>query len=480
MLETKKKLSSREYVYIASMLFGMFFGAGNLIFPVQMGQNAGSNVWLASLGFLITGVGLPLLGVASLGMSRSNGLLEMSSKVSKPFGKFFTIALYLTIGPFFAIPRCAATAFTIGFENSLPLGDLAWLFLLLFSVVFFVGVLAFSLYPGKILTWIGKILNPAFLVFLGVLVIVAIVSPSAHVSQVEPIGNYATNPFVQGFLDGYNTMDALASLAFGIVVVNVIRDLGVKEPASIAKSTAFSGVFSCLLMAFIYFAVTIVGTQSRGLFAPADNGGIALAQIAQHYLGTVGLVILAVMVTLCCLKTAVALVTSCAETFNGMFPKIAYKTWAIVFSAVSFLIANLGLSLVIGISVPVLMFLYPLTIVLILLVLFGNFFHNDKYVYGFTIGFTFIGSVYDFCASLASGFNLTGFSAFLEKVGIALPLSSKGLGWLVPSAVGLVVGLIVYFVRKKKNLVGVAATAETAETAATDVSVEEGTVSDER
>ena len=152
MLETKKKLSARDYVCIASMLFGMFFGAGNLIFPVQLGQNAGSNVWVATLGFLITGVGLPLLGVASLGMSRSNGLLDMSSKVGKPFGKFFTIALYLTIGPFFAIPRCAAVSFTIGFEQTLPLGDLAWLFLLLFSAVFFIAVLAFSLFPGKILT----------------------------------------------------------------------------------------------------------------------------------------------------------------------------------------------------------------------------------------------------------------------------------------------------------------------------------------
>lgn len=465
MLETKKKLSARDYVCIASMLFGMFFGAGNLIFPVQLGQNAGSNVWVATLGFLITGVGLPLLGVASLGMSRSNGLLDMSSKVGKPFGKFFTIALYLTIGPFFAIPRCAAVSFTIGFEQTLPLGDLAWLFLLLFSAVFFIAVLAFSLFPGKILTWIGKILNPTFLVFLGVLVIVAIVSPSAHVSDIAPVGDYVTKPFIQGFLDGYNTMDALASLAFGIVVVQVIRDLGVKEPASVAKSTAFSGIFSCLFMAFIYFAVTIVGTQSRGFTEIAENGGIALALIAKHYLGTAGLVILAATVTFCCLKTAVALVTSCAETFNGMFPKLSYKTWAIVFSAVSFLIANLGLSLVIGISVPVLMFLYPLTIVLIVLVLFGNFFRNDRYVYGFTIGFTFIGAVYDFFASLAENFKLTGFKAFLDTIGVALPLSKYGLGWIVPTAVGLVIGLIVYFVRKKKGLVPTAATGDNTITA---------------
>ena len=136
-----------------------------------------------------------------------------------------------------------------------------------------------------------------------------------------------------------------------------------------------------------------------------------------------------------------------------------------MFSAVSFLIANLGLSLVIGISVPVLMFLYPLTIVLIVLVLFGNFFRNDRYVYGFTIGFTFIGAVYDFFASLAGNFKLTGFKAFLDTIGVALPLSKYGLGWIVPTAVGLVIGLIVYFVRKKKGLVPAAATGDNTVTA---------------
>ena len=112
----KSKLSFKEYVYVASMLFGMFFGAGNLIFPVFMGQHAGSNVWSATIGFLITGVGIPLLAVAALGMSRSNGLFEMSSKVGKPYAMFFTCLLYLTIGPFFAIPRCATTSFTVGIE----------------------------------------------------------------------------------------------------------------------------------------------------------------------------------------------------------------------------------------------------------------------------------------------------------------------------------------------------------------------------
>ena len=177
--ETKQRLTFKEYVYVASMLFGMFFGAGNLIFPVSMGQMAGANVWRAILGFLITGVGLPLMGVAALGISRSSGLYDLSSKVSRPYAMFFTCALYLTIGPFFAIPRCATVSFTVGLEQILPAEGNMQLYLLLFSVAFFAAALLFSLYPGKILTCVGKILTPFFLIFLSILVFVVLLNPSA-------------------------------------------------------------------------------------------------------------------------------------------------------------------------------------------------------------------------------------------------------------------------------------------------------------
>ena len=448
----KKKLTTKESVYVASMLFGMFFGAGNLIFPVEVGQQAGSHVWLAAAGLLITGVGLPLFGVAALGISRSSGLYELSSRAGKPYGMFFTCLLYLTIGPFFAIPRCATTSFTVGLEQILPESELSWLWLLLFSAAFFAVVLFFSLRPGKILTWIGKILNPVFLAFLAVLVVVALLHPGAPVSEVEPLGDYAGKPFFTGFLAGYNTMDALASLAFGIVVVQVIRGLGVEEPGAVAGSTVRAGVFSCLFMGLIYVAVTVVGVQSRGLFAPAENGGVALAQIARHYLGSAGALVLAATVTLACLKTAVGLVTSCAETFAGIFPRgPKYAVWAVVFSVVSFLFANLGLSAIIGWSIPVLMFLYPLAIALIALALFGKLFRHDRAVYGWTIGFTLVAALYDLLrtlpAAVRAALHLDG---VLEAVGSVLPFAELGLGWLVPTLLGAAIGLCVHFAKRKK------------------------------
>ena len=450
----KKKLTVQEYVVVASMLFGLFFGAGNLIFPVHMGQMAGSQLVPATLGFLITGVGLPLLSVAALGISKSEGLFDLSRKVSRPYAYFFTCLLYLTIGPFFAIPRCATTAFTVGIEQAVPqAAEQLRLWLLVFSAVFFAAALLFSLFPGKILTWVGKILNPFFLLFLGILIIVALVKPSAAISAVAPEGAYASQALSTGFLEGYNTMDVLAGLAFGIIVVQVIRELGVTEPGKVAGSTVRAGIFSCLFMGLIYLAIAVVGAQSRGLGAPSENGGVALAQLAQHYLGTVGLLVLAATVTLACLKTAVGLITSCAETFCDMFPKgPSYRAWAIVFCGVSFLIANLGLNTIIAYSVPMLMFLYPLSIVLILLALLGRLFDHDRTVYGWTLGLTLAAALYDLLRSLPESVRaLLHLDAPLAAVGGVLPLSSLGLGWLCPAALGLAIGLFAHFLRRKSG-----------------------------
>ncbi len=155
-----KKLNFRQSLVIASMLFGLFFGAGNLIFPVSTGQLAGADVWQASAGFLLTGVGLPILGVAALGISRENGLLELSSRIGKGYGMFFTCALYLTIGPFFAIPRCATVSFTIG-PGTVLSPQSQTLALGIFSFVFFAVALFLALRPGEILTWVGKVLTPS-------------------------------------------------------------------------------------------------------------------------------------------------------------------------------------------------------------------------------------------------------------------------------------------------------------------------------
>lgn len=429
----KRKLTFKETIAVGSMLFGMFFGAGNLIFPVHMGQLAGRNVWAALAGFLIIGVGLPVLGVAALGKTKSSGLLELSSKVSKGYGVFFTCALYLTIGPFFAIPRCATTSFTVGLEPIIGENAAA---LFAFSAVFFGIALYFSLKPNGILTWIGKILNPAFLLFFCTLIVVALLNPMAPVASVVPEGTYADTAFFNGFLEGYNTMDALAGLAFGIVVVNVIASLGVKDGDDIAAGTFSSGAITCVMMAVIYLGACIIGVQSRGGFETSANGGIALAQICSHYFGKPGQIFLTATVTLACLKTSIGLITSISQTFAGMFTKgEGYKYWAIGFSLFSFGVSNVGLSKLISISIPVLMFLYPLAVTLIVLAICSSLFKDAREVYVSVTALTLIAALFDFFNALGVG----TFNPIAQKI---LPLFSLGLGWVVPALVGLAAGLV--------------------------------------
>lgn len=448
----QKQLNMKQRMLVAGTLFGMFFGAGNLIFPVHLGQLAGRNVIPAMIGFIITAVGIPILGVAAIGNTHSDGLQSLANKVGKGYGYFFTCLLYLTIGPFFAIPRCATTSFTTGIAPMLGERFNESTMLLIFSFIFFSLVLFFSLRPAKITVWIGKIINPLFLIFLAVLVIAALLNPSTAVSVVSPDAAYESGAFFSAFIEGYGTMDAIAGLAFGIVVIDIIRSMGVNEDSAIAKDVLLSGVLTGVLMAVIYIATILIGAQSRGLFETSENGGIALAQIAGHYLGTAGSIVLALTITFACLKTSIGLVTSCSETFERMFPKaFAYKTWACIFTVFSFVISNVGLSKIIEYSIPVLMFLYPLAITLILLALFGKMFGHDRAVYVSVTVFTCVAAVFDLMKTLPEGIrNGLHLDALVEVAREILPWFDLNLGWIVPAVVGLVLGLVIRVVRKNR------------------------------
>ncbi|WP_313466911.1 branched-chain amino acid transport system II carrier protein [Carnobacterium sp.] len=447
----EKKLSLSSYLYIGSMLFGLFFGAGNLIFPVHMGQLAGANVSWATWGFLLTGIGLPFLGVVAIGASNSNGLFELSSRVHPYYGYFMTIALYLTIGPFFALPRTGTVSYEIGLSPYIS-SQYQTLGLAVFTVLFFGAALLFSLKPTKILVYVGKVLNPLFLVFLGVLVVTAFMKPLGGIAAAPVTSGYAATPFASGFKEGYNTMDALASLAFGIIVVQTIKGMGVTKPASIAKDTIKSGLVSLILMGVIYGSLSYLGTMSIGQFPISENGGIALTQIARYYFGSFGSVLLAIIVTVACLKTAIGLITACAETFREMFPNsISYKAYVILFSSVACLVGNVGLTKIIAYSIPVLMFLYPLAITLILLALLSPLFKNRQIVYGMTTLLTVFVSVADMLNALPNSIrNFDAVQTILKFYSHYLPFFDSGMGWILPATIGLMFGWLISLVTRPK------------------------------
>lgn len=446
-----KKLSFASCLAIGSMLFGLFFGAGNLIFPVYMGQLSGSQVLMASAGFIITAVGLPFLGIVAMGISGSDGLFDLASRVHPYYAYGFTVLLYLTIGPMFALPRLGTVSFEMGLSPYIP-SQFKEVALGIFTICFFGAALLFALKPSKILVWVGKRLNPLFLVFLSFLIIASIVSPMGLYAQSPVHEVYAASAFFKGVTEGYNTMDALAALAFGIIVVQNIKGLGVQGPKAIALGTIQSGIVSILLMCVIYVSLALMGATSAGIMEPAENGGIALAQIANYYFGGLGSILLAVIVTLACLKTAIGLIAACSETFQQMFPRsLSYRAYVIIFTIVSCLVANIGLTQLIALSIPVLMFLYPLAIVLILLALLSPLFKNRACVYVSATAFTMLVSLADGLQAMPEEIR----SAPLARTILAfykahVPFFDLGMGWTIPLLLGTGVGLIIASATKQR------------------------------
>ncbi|MCM3400108.1 MULTISPECIES: branched-chain amino acid transport system II carrier protein [Oceanobacillus] len=433
------KITFSSYLAIGFMLFALFFGAGNLIFPAQLGQYAGSNIWPAIIGFLVTGVGLPLLGILAMGFSGSRNLQELSSRVHPVYGIFFTALLYLTIGPFFAAPRTGTVAYEVGIAPFISEGA-QQTGLLVFTILFFAVALLFSLYPGKIVNNVGKILAPALVVLLVILLLVAIFNPMGAMQN--PQEAYQGGAFVTGFLEGYNTMDALASLVFGIIVINAIRALGITSKSGILSATARTGVIAITLLGIIYVGIAILGatsTETLGLF---DTGGPVLSGAASHYFGTFGSIMLAIMIILACLTTAIGLITANAEYFNTLFPKLSYKVLVVFFSVLTFVVANFGLANIITFSIPVLMFLYPLAIVLMLLTFVSPLFNHARMVYVAAIAVTFLISIFDGLVALCDSLGIDNFSwmnpvlNFYESV---LPFYNQGLGWLLPAAIVIII-----------------------------------------
>lgn len=447
----KRKLSFNQTLLVGSLLFGLYFGAGNLIFPIELGQNSGTNLYKVVLGFIISGVGLPILGVVASAISKNDSLFEMGKTVSDKFAYFFTTALYLTIGPFFAIPRTSTVAFEVGIAPNIS-EDKIKLFLFIFSLIFFLAVLAFALKPGKVMDNIGKILTPTFLILLSVLVIFAIIKPMGALAKNQPAKIYQKNPLFTGILDGYNTMDALASLAFAIIIISSIRKLGVKDSNQIAKETLKSGVICLIAMSTVYISLSFMSSSSVNIMKLGNNGGRILSNISFYYLGNFGKILLAAIVIVACLKTAIGLIIACSEIFIQMYPNtLSYKAYAVVFTLISFLIANLGLQKIISLSIPVLMYLYPLAIVLIFLSLAYPIIGKNKRIFSLTILFTAIFSIFDLLKALPKNISSTdSISRIVDFSKNYLPAFDIGFGWLLPAIFGIILGLLISIIKKEK------------------------------
>ncbi|MGN7312854.1 branched-chain amino acid transport system II carrier protein [Alkalicoccobacillus gibsonii] len=422
-------------IVIGLMLFALFFGAGNLIFPAMLGQSAGESLWTANAGFLVTGVGLPLLGVLAFGFSGKEDLQALASRIHPTFALVFTTILYLSIGPFFAIPRTGGVSFEVGVKPYLP-ESMASVGLIIFTLLFFALTCLISLNPEKIIDIVGKILTPIKLLFIGILVIVAIVNPLG--SFQAPVGPYITQPFFKGFQEGYLTMDTLASFVFGIMIIQAIKQKGASTKKQMMAVCLKAAGIAAVILIVLYTSFSFLGASSVERIGYADNGGTVLAQVSAIYFGEYGAILLGLMITVACLTTSVGLITSCSTYFHKLFPSISYKKFAVILSAFSMVVANVGLTQLIAISVPVMTVIYPVAIVLIFLTFLHPLFKGSRLVYQGTILFTLIVSVFDGLEQ--AGLSISFVHRFFESF---LPFYSLGLGWIIPAIVGGLVGYIV-------------------------------------
>ena len=428
--------SNNRYIAIGLMLFALLFGAGNLIFPAAMGQNAGVNVWYAVLGFCVTGVGLPLISIAALGYSGCLDLEEAAGRVHPCYVVFSSVVSYLAIGPCFAAPRTGTVSFEIAVKPFLGSfsPDIA---LPIFLLVFFLLTYWLAATPSKLVDRVGKILTPALLAVILLLIVQSFISPLG--TPQAPTKNYATpvTAVMQGILDGYNTLDAIASFIFATLVISFVKEGGVTQPKAIMKQVLLSGSIAVALLAFIYIFIAKIGADSVTQLGILETGAPVLAGSAKILFGNLGAAILAVIVLLACLSTSVGLVTCCAAYFMRLLGHFSYKTYAVIFCVISYLVGLFGLKTIIVSTIPVLMFIYPLLVALICLIFLDKFFGGRQCVYAWTIAFTFVMATINLLET--AGVNLGSFETMLQTY---VPLHTFGMGWIPFAAVGFVIGLI--------------------------------------
>lgn len=428
------KLNIRDIFALGFMAFALFIGAGNIIFPPIVAQEAGSNVWFAAFGFLITAVGLPVITIMAL--SRVEGSIE---KLSAPIGHvaslILTVVCYLSVGPLFATPRTATVSYEIGFSSFLgnSHSSLFW-----YSAVYFIIVTVISLYPNKLLDSIGHILAPIKIVALAILCITTLTLPITM--NTLPIDNFVTRPVSEGIIKGYLTMDTLGALVFGIVIVQAIYSRGVTNSKLVTRYAIIASLIAGIGLTALYLSLFRLGLQSHAFIAHAPNGAVILHAYVQHAFGDIGAFFLSALIFIACMVTAIGLTCACAEYFNRL-TKIPYKILVFILVGFSFVVSNLGLNQLIAISVPLLTALYPPAIVVILLSFTSNVWIRPQLIF---MPVTFVAML----MGILEGFKESAFKTDIPPIFKDLPLYEQSLDWILPCAIVLFLSIIYSVLQK--------------------------------
>lgn len=439
----KEKLSFTQLISLSLMLFALFFGAGNMIFPPAMGLSAGSHVWTALAGYIVTDVGLPLLAITAVVFAHRS-LTTMVGRAGKKFSAFFIVLIYLLIGPLFAIPRTGSVSFELAVMPFLGESSHVSLYSVIFTALFFGAVYVLSANPNKIVAIVGKILTPILLLSIFIIGISAIVNPIGPVGQ--PVGTYESIAFFNGIIEGYMAMDALAASIFALIVIENVEAMGIQSQRNIAKYTLLTGILATIGLAVVYGILAYVGATS-GSLGQFSNGGQLLAAVAHRLFGTIGMLILGIAVLFACLTTAIGLTTACGDYFSDNYTKLEYNHVIIAVCLFSFLVSNIGLTQLLNITLPALLMVYPVLMALVLASFLNRWFKDRQPIYaGILIGAACV-SIPNGLETLAANYNIqiVALSNLLQSI----PFYELGLGWVIPAVIGGIIGAIVNTMRNK-------------------------------
>lgn len=414
MSKQKKGSFFRDVIVVGFALFSMFFGAGNVIFPPYLGMESGQQ-WLAGFSaYYIADIGLALLGMfALLRVGSSEAVLHRAGRVP---AEILMCAIILCIGPMVAIPRTSASTYEMAIAPNLP-----GVSPILFSILFFAVILALCIKESAVVDIVGKILTPLLLVGLFAIILKGIFSPLGDITSAPQIANVT----VTGIKSGYQTMDALAALPFGIIVLQSVTDKGYTGGKSKLRIVGGGAVLAGALLLAVYMGLAYLGATVSSQYTTGAVGRAELIMaIVKALLGKGGMIIFGTVVGLACVTTAIALTSSAAAYFSELCRgKVNYKVFVVVICVFSAVVSNLGLDRIVAIAAPVLDVVYPPALVLILISLL-------------------MPKVSDFVSRAATlGALLTSvlctIHLYVDKLTFleALPLYDLGLSWILPAVI---------------------------------------------
>lgn len=414
-----KKLNKKDFLQISFMVFGMFFGAGNLIFPPLIGKESGISFYLSILGFSLSAVLIPIIAIIEV--SKFDSIENILEKIGKKFSVIFLSMLYITIGPLVAIPRAASTSYSIIFEN---FSDIT-IIRVIYSIIFFGIIYVLCLTPNHLVNKLGKYLTPILFTLILVIFFGTVIKGVSNFTP--PTEKYMKLPLLQGFLDGYSTLDALTAILFGLVIQINLRYKGLNDDKSIREYTVKSSILAGLALFAIYFIIAFLGSSTASMFPSTKNGAEILSSITYYVFGKFGFVLLAIVFTIACSSICISLLTCISEFYYKNNNKISYRKWLLLWTFISMLLSISGLNNILSFTIPLLLLMNPITIWIIFLTVTDKIFGGDVLIYKYT---TYTVTIFSLLSILPK------LRVDLKLVNVILgyiPFSKYEFAWFIPT-----------------------------------------------